>query len=78
MSYEEREGSFEERGTWQLANEGKVLVLQGSKAREQFALLDRNTLRKLDANGKEIESKLNYDLKRAAGGPEQPSADCCL
>lgn len=65
MSYEEREGSFEERGTWQLANEGKVLVLQGSKAREQFALLDRDTLRKLDANGTEIESKLNYDLKRA-------------
>ena len=65
MSYEERKGNFEERGTWQLANEGKVLILQGSKAREQFALLDLDTLRRLNANGKEVETKLNYDLKRA-------------
>jgi heat shock protein HslJ len=65
MTYEERKGSFDECGTWHLENSGKTLVLQGSKAREQLALLDRDTLRKLDANGNEIESKLNYDLKRA-------------
>jgi len=65
MTYEERDSGFDERGSWQLANDGRTLVMQrGNETREQFALLDGNTLRKLDANGNEIESKLNYDLKR--------------
>jgi len=66
MTYEDRNSSFREDGTWQLANDGKILVLQTQKqARQQFALLNEQTLRQLDANGKQIESKLNYDLKRA-------------
>jgi hypothetical protein len=42
-------------------------LLQGAHgAPEKFALPDNDTLRKLDADGREIESKLNYDLKRAS------------
>lgn len=66
MTYEDRNSSLREDGSWQLANDGKVLVLQTKKqTREQFALLDEQTLRMLDRDGNEIESKLNYDLKRA-------------
>ena len=66
MTYEDRNSSLRENGSWQLANDGKTLLLQtANQTREQFALLDGQTLRKLDTNGKEIESKLNYDLKRA-------------
>jgi len=64
MTYEDRNSSLRENGSWQLESDGKTLVLQ-NQTREQFALLDKQTLRKLDTNGKEIESKLNYELKRA-------------
>jgi len=65
MTYEDRSTSLQEEGSWQLANDGKTLVLQTDhQTREQFALLDEQTLRKMDTNGKEIQSKLNYDLKR--------------
>jgi len=66
MAYENRNSSFRENGIWQLTSDGKMLVLQkDNESREQFGLPDQRTLRKLDANGKEIESKLNYDLRRA-------------
>jgi heat shock protein HslJ/uncharacterized lipoprotein YbaY len=65
-TYENRNSSFREDGTWLLANDGKILVLQTQKhTRQQFALLNEQTLRQLDANAKQIESKLNYDLRRA-------------
>jgi heat shock protein HslJ len=65
MTYEDRNTSLSEAGIWQVAN-GKTLLLQTKNhTREQFAMLDEQTLRKLDINGNEIESKLNYDLKRA-------------
>ena len=66
MTYEERDASFDDSGSWQFASAGKTLVLQGAReARESFALRDAATVRKLDADGHEIESKLNYDLKGA-------------
>ena len=66
MTYQKRNNRFDERGHWQLAADGRTLVLQGARgAKEQFALHDGDTLRKLDVEGREIESKLNYDLKRA-------------
>ena len=75
MVYEERNTHYDESGTWTL--DGKVLTLH-SKAggTQKYAVRDVETLRQLDTNGKEIESKLNYDLKRArmfvplAGGGE--------
>ena len=67
MSYQERETHVDDRGTWELAGDGKTLVLRGQRGETQkFALRDRDTLRKLDQAGQEIVSKLNYDLKRAS------------
>jgi copper homeostasis protein (lipoprotein) len=66
MIYEERNGHFDERGQWQLASDGKTLVLQAKRGEpEKFAVRDGGVLRKLDTSGHEIESSLNYDLKRA-------------
>ncbi len=66
MAYEERNASFGDHGHWRLSDDGKVLVLEGSHPGtvDQYSVRDPNTLRKLDAQGHEIESKLNYDLTR--------------
>jgi heat shock protein HslJ len=68
MTYEERSTRLDDHGSWELASDGKTLVLHGQHgAPEKFALQDADTLRKLDVNGHEIQSRLNlnYDLKRA-------------
>ena len=68
MTYQERATRSEDKGRWDLASDGKTLALHGQRgAPEKFVLLDIDTLRKLDANGHEIQSRLNlnYDLKRA-------------
>jgi heat shock protein HslJ/uncharacterized lipoprotein NlpE involved in copper resistance len=65
MTYEERNLSLDHHGHWQLKSEGKILVLLGEdQGQERFAVRDAHTLRKLDIEGHEIESKLNYDFKR--------------
>lgn len=65
MAYEERTTSFDDSGKWELTDNGQVLVLHVSRnATDKFAIRDSDTLRKLDMNGHEIDSKLNYDLKR--------------
>jgi copper homeostasis protein (lipoprotein) len=64
MIYEERNTSFDDSGSWEM--NGAVLALKGKQGGVQkYAVRDANTLRQLDANGNEIGSKLNYDLKRA-------------
>jgi heat shock protein HslJ len=66
MIYLERNASFDDHGSWQIENDGKTLVLQSQRSsRQQFALRNADTLRQLDADGHEIESKLNYDLTRS-------------
>lgn len=66
MTYEERNSTFDEQGSWDVAGDGKVLVLKPAHGRPQkFFLPDAGTLRQLDADGHEIQSKFNYDLKRA-------------
>jgi len=58
---------FYDLGRWSMENEDTRLVLRsGQEAPRQFARTDANTLRQLDLEGREITSKLNYDLKRAA------------
>ena len=67
MTYAERNTRLDDSGSWQFANDGKTLLLQDAHgAREKFAPRHSDTLRKLDADGREIESKLNLDLKRAS------------
>lgn len=63
MVYEGRNTSFSDSGVWR--TEGTMLVLKGKNGGTQkYAIRDANTLRQLDVNGKAIETKLNYDLKR--------------
>lgn len=68
MTYEDRSTRSDDHGSWEVTSDGKTLVLRGQHgAPEKFALHNADTLRKLDVNGHEIQSKLNlnYDLKRA-------------
>ena len=56
--------SFYDIGRWGLSNE--ILTLMGSKdATQKFIIKDTGTLRKLDTEGREIQSKLNYELARS-------------
>jgi copper homeostasis protein (lipoprotein) len=66
MIYEQRSTSFDELGKWEISKDGKTLTLLSSEgSREQWAIHQANTLRKLDGEGREIEFKLNYDLHRS-------------
>ncbi|HQR60553.1 MAG TPA: YbaY family lipoprotein [Methylophilaceae bacterium] len=66
MSYMGKNRAFDDIGTWSLAD-GRTLILDGGReARVRFSVKEAATLRKLDQEGREIESALNYDLKREA------------
>jgi copper homeostasis protein (lipoprotein) len=55
-------------GRWTVSSDGHGLVLQGSQEKTlRFLLKDPNRLRKLDIQGREIHSILNYDLAREPG-----------
>ncbi len=59
------DASFDDIGSWTVASDRRTLVLFGGReAPLRFAIKDANTLRKLDLEGREIVSSLNYDLKR--------------
>lgn len=52
-------------GNWKVSGDGGTLTLLGGReASVIFAIKDDRTLRKLDPAGREIESKLNYNLTR--------------
>ena len=51
-------------GRWSLEDGGKLTLRGGAEATRTFRVVDAETLRKLDGEGREIETKLNYDLKR--------------
>ncbi len=66
MVYQERNNSFDQQGIWEMSKDNGILTLKAAHGRpQQFSLPDAQTLRQLDANGKEIQSMFNYDLKRA-------------
>jgi uncharacterized lipoprotein YbaY/heat shock protein HslJ/uncharacterized lipoprotein NlpE involved in copper resistance len=59
------DAGFDDIGSWTVASDRRTLVLHGGReAPLRFAIKDANTLRKLDLEGREIVSSLNYDLKR--------------
>ncbi len=65
MTYEERNAHLDESGTWSLDDAGRIVTLHSNNGEAQkYAVRDGNTLRQLDVHGYEIESKLNFDLKR--------------
>jgi copper homeostasis protein (lipoprotein) len=52
-------------GTWMLSSNQTVLVLKGGReAPMLFRIVDSNTLRKLDLEGRDIQSALNYAISR--------------
>jgi len=58
--------SFDDLGSWAVVSERRLLVLwTGRKAPLTLAVKDGNTLRKLDSQGREVASSVNYDLRRA-------------
>lgn len=55
----------DEIGRWRVERDRQVLSLVGGGGtHESFQIIDPKTLRKLDKEGKSIESTLNYELKR--------------
>lgn len=57
--------SFDDIGRWSLS--GSTLVLTGGKEfAARFAIKSSEVLRQLNLEGREIDSKLNYDLRRTA------------
>jgi uncharacterized lipoprotein NlpE involved in copper resistance/surface antigen len=57
--------NVDESGAWQrVVNGTRVTLLSEKNAMSTFVIVDANTLRMVDAQGKEFTTKLNYDLKR--------------
>ncbi|PWB78298.1 MAG: hypothetical protein C3F15_02105, partial [Holophagae bacterium] len=71
------DAAFDDIGTWELAEDGKTLVLWGGReAHEMFRVVDASTLRKLDLEGRDIESSL--DLRPSSAPPAStPSSRAC-
>jgi copper homeostasis protein (lipoprotein) len=59
---------FDSIGSWSHATgESTVALFGDGREPEQWRVVDPSTLRKLDTDGQDIESALNYDLIRAEG-----------
>jgi copper homeostasis protein (lipoprotein) len=59
------DANFDDIGSWVVSSDRAMLLLKGGReAPEMFAIKDHDTLRKLDIEGHEITSPLNYDLRR--------------
>jgi copper homeostasis protein (lipoprotein) len=69
-----QEKSVDDIGRWRVGVDLRVLRLVGGReTSESFEILDTKTLRKLDKEGKPIQSTLNYELKRSQGfAPIEP------
>jgi copper homeostasis protein (lipoprotein) len=64
------DASFDDLGSWRVASDRHTLMLFGGReAPQKFTVKDANTLRKLDLEGREIVSSLNYELRRTQDQP---------
>jgi copper homeostasis protein (lipoprotein) len=62
------DATFDTIGSWALATgEPTVALFGGDREPERWKVVDRSTLQKLDSEGREIASALNYDLVRIDG-----------
>ena len=67
ITYLGRDASYDDIGRWEISPDGRRLTLHGGReAPVAFTVKDAATIRKLDVDGREIESDLNYSLARAA------------
>jgi copper homeostasis protein (lipoprotein) len=58
---------FDSIGRWSVSGDGTTLMLtSGRGSIERFAVKGGEVLRKLDMQGREIDSKLNFDLRRSS------------
>lgn len=63
----ERGRSFVSKGTWTLREDGKTLLLDPEAKEERdrwYEIVSATELRALDRDGKAIDSKLDYSLRR--------------
>ncbi len=74
LSYLGRDGVFDDIGNYSIEGDGTTLTLHGGReAPVMFRIAGPATLRKLDLEGRTIESSLNYDLHRTtAFSPIEP------
>jgi copper homeostasis protein (lipoprotein) len=77
LSYLGRGAVLDDIGGWSVGSDGTTLALHGGReAPVMFRIVDGATLRKLDLEGKDIESSLSYDLRRAtAFAPIEPTLE---
>jgi copper homeostasis protein (lipoprotein) len=67
MSYLGRGAVLDDMGRWSVGSDGTTLALHGGReAPVMFRIVDGATLRKLDLEGRDISSSLNYELRRGA------------
>lgn len=65
--------SVDDIGGWMITSDQRTLTLFGGQEEQlKFTIKDANTLRKLDLEGREIASVLNYELKKTQ---DQPSLE---
>jgi copper homeostasis protein (lipoprotein) len=55
---------FDTVGSWTLAGDERLALFGDPEAPILFRVVDPGTLRKLDVEGRDIDSSLNYDLRR--------------
>jgi len=59
------DANFDDIGSWVTSSDRSTIILKGGRdAPGMFRIKDENTLRMLDVEGRDIESPLNYDLRR--------------
>lgn len=59
------ETNSDDIGSWVVSSDRSTIVLKGGRdTPAMFKIKDDNTLRMLDVEGRDIESSLNYDLRR--------------
>ncbi len=67
LSGSDEANRFHEKGEWSLDGAGKTLTLTDDEGARLWRVRDAATLEALDLEGNEIESSLNYTLKRTDG-----------
>ncbi|WP_158636400.1 copper resistance protein NlpE [Luteimonas marina] len=66
-TYQDRDTTVETAGTWTIDADGRRLLLDPDskdEADRHFEIVSKDEIRMLDAEGKPVESALNYSLRR--------------
>lgn len=66
-TYQDGAGSFVSKGTWTLREDGKTLLLDPEDKEDRdrwYEIVSATELRALDREGKAIDGKLDYSLRR--------------